>query len=64
MDAARYVMDKLDIILLTSIYPGFGGQVFIFSTLDKAREAWKMIDIAGIQCCLEINVAKWTTSEK
>lgn len=40
----RYVMDKIDIILLMSVNPGFGGQKFIPATLDKAREARKMID--------------------
>jgi len=37
-------MDKLDIILLMSVNPGFGGQAFIPATLDKAREARKLID--------------------
>jgi len=52
LDAARYVLDKLDIILLMSVNPGFGGQAFIPGTLDKAREARKMIDDAGIDCRL------------
>ena len=34
-----YVMDKLDLVLLMSVNPGFGGQSFIPSTLDKLREA-------------------------
>jgi len=55
LDAAKYVMDKLDIILLMSVNPGFGGQAFIPATLDKAREARKMIDEAGIDCRLEID---------
>ena len=41
-------MDKLDIILLMSVNPGFGGQAFIPGTLDKAREARKMIDESGL----------------
>ena len=48
-------MDKLDIILLMSVNPGFGGQAFIPGTLDKAREARKMIDEAGMDCRLEID---------
>jgi ribulose-phosphate 3-epimerase len=40
-------MDKLDIILLMSVNPGFGGQAFIPATLDKAREARAMIDASG-----------------
>jgi ribulose-phosphate 3-epimerase len=55
LDAAKYVMDKLDIILLMSVNPGFGGQAFIPSVLDKATEARKMIDDAGIDCRLEID---------
>lgn len=55
LDAAKFVMDKLDIILLMSVNPGFGGQAFIPATLDKAREARKMIDDAGIDCRLEID---------
>jgi len=55
LDAAKYVMDKLDIILLMSVNPGFGGQAFIPAVLEKAREARKMIDEAGIDCRLEID---------
>lgn len=55
LDIAKYVIDKLDIILLMSVNPGFGGQAFIPATLDKAREAKKMIEEAGIDCRLEID---------
>jgi len=55
LDAARYVLDKLDIILLMSVNPGFGGQKFIPAVLDKAREARKLIDDAGIDCRLMID---------
>eukprot|EP00543_Licmophora_paradoxa_P006619 CAMPEP_0202458780 /NCGR_PEP_ID=MMETSP1360-20130828/28046_1 /ASSEMBLY_ACC=CAM_ASM_000848 /TAXON_ID=515479 /ORGANISM="Licmophora paradoxa, Strain CCMP2313" /LENGTH=262 /DNA_ID=CAMNT_0049079503 /DNA_START=69 /DNA_END=857 /DNA_ORIENTATION=+ len=55
LDVAKYVLDKLDIILLMSVNPGFGGQAFIPSVLDKAAEARKMIDDAGIDCRLEID---------
>jgi ribulose-phosphate 3-epimerase len=40
-------MDKIDIILLMSVNPGFGGQAFIPGVLDKAREARAMIDASG-----------------
>jgi ribulose-phosphate 3-epimerase len=43
-----YVMDKVDIILLMSVNPGFGGQSFIPGTLDKLREARKRIDDSGM----------------
>jgi len=55
LDAARYVMDKLDMILLMSVNPGFGGQSFIPSTLQKLKEARKMIDDSGLPILLEID---------
>merc|ERR1719221_792680 len=55
LDHAKFVLDKLDIILLMSVNPGFGGQAFIPATLEKARQARKMIDDAGIDCRLEID---------
>jgi ribulose-phosphate 3-epimerase len=55
LDYTKYVLDKLDIILLMSVNPGFGGQAFIPAVLDKAREARKIIDEAGIDCRLEID---------
>ena len=55
MDILKYVMDKVDIILLMSVNPGFGGQAFIPATLDKAREARKMIDESGYDIRLEID---------
>ena len=44
LDALRYVMDKVDLVLLMSVNPGFGGQSFIPSALDKLREARALID--------------------
>lgn len=55
LDHARYVLDKVDIILLMSVNPGFGGQSFIPSTLDKLREARKMIDESGYDIRLEVD---------
>merc|ERR1719506_133275 len=52
LDCLKYVMDKVDIILLMSVNPGFGGQKFIPATLDKAREARKMIDESGYDISL------------
>jgi ribulose-phosphate 3-epimerase len=48
-------MDKLDIILLMSVNPGFGGQKFIPNVLEKAKEARKMIDASGYDIRLEID---------
>ena len=50
-----YVMDKVDMILLMSVNPGFGGQSFIASALDKLRRARKMIDDSGYDIRLEID---------
>jgi ribulose-phosphate 3-epimerase len=55
LDAAKYVMDKLDMILLMSVNPGFGGQAFITNTLPKLREARQMIDASGLDIRLEID---------
>lgn len=50
-----YVMNKVDIILLMSVNPGFGGQSFIPATLDKLREVRKRIDDSGFNIRLEID---------
>ncbi|WP_166263423.1 ribulose-phosphate 3-epimerase [Marinobacter caseinilyticus] len=50
-----YVMDKLDMILLMSVNPGFGGQKFIPGTLNKLREARKRIDASGRNIRLEVD---------
>lgn len=64
LDHAKYVLDKVDIILLMSVNPGFGGQSFIPSTLDKLREARKMIDESGYDIRLEVVLPKksWPVS--
>lgn len=55
LDCLEYVMDKLDLILLMSVNPGFGGQKFIPSTLDKARKVRQLIDESGYDIRLEID---------
>lgn len=55
LDCLKYVMDKLDMVLLMSVNPGFGGQKFIPSTLDKLREARALIDASGRDIRLEID---------
>lgn len=55
LDALKYVMDKVDMILLMSVNPGFGGQSFIPSTLDKLREARRLIDESGLNIRLEVD---------
>ncbi|VAX13026.1 Ribulose-phosphate 3-epimerase [hydrothermal vent metagenome] len=55
LDVLEYVMDKVDLILLMSVNPGFGGQSFIPSALGKLRQARKMIDDSGRDIRLEID---------
>ncbi len=50
-----YVLDKVDMILLMSVNPGFGGQSFIPATLDKLRQCRKLIDDSGLDIRLEID---------
>ena len=51
----EHVMDKLDMILLMSVNPGFGGQQFIPSALPKLRKVREMIDASGRDIRLEID---------
>jgi len=55
LDVLKYVMDKVDMVLLMSVNPGFGGQKFIPGTLDKLREARALIDASGRDIRLEID---------
>lgn len=51
----EFVMDKLDIILLMSVNPGFGGQRFIPTTLEKIRQVRELIDNSGRNIRLEVD---------
>ena len=55
LDWLDYVIDKVDMVLLMSVNPGFGGQKFIPSALDKLREARRIIDDSGLEIRLEID---------
>lgn len=55
LNLLEYVMDKVDMILLMSVNPGFGGQKFIPGTLNKLREARALIDASGRDIRLEID---------
>ena len=55
LDHLKYVMDKVDMILLMSVNPGFGGQKFIGSALAKLREARRLIAESGREIRLEID---------
>jgi ribulose-phosphate 3-epimerase len=51
----EYIMDRLDVILLMSVNPGYGGQSFIPSTLDKLRQVRKLIEKSGRDIRLEVD---------
>jgi ribulose-phosphate 3-epimerase len=55
LDWLEYVLDKVDMVLLMSVNPGFGGQKFIPSALDKLRQARRIIDDSGREIRLEID---------
>lgn len=55
LDKIKYVMEKLDMILLMSVNPGFGGQKFIPYVLDKLRETRALIDNSGLPIRLEVD---------
>ena len=55
VDVLDWVLDELDMVLLMSVNPGFGGQAFIPSTLDKLRRVREMIDNSGRDIRLEID---------
>ena len=54
-DIIEYVIDKLDMVLLMSVNPGFGGQKFIPSTLKKLRRVRQLIDDSGLDIRLEVD---------
>jgi ribulose-phosphate 3-epimerase len=55
LDYMDHVMDKLDLVLIMSVNPGFGGQSFIPRALEKLRQARRKIDDSGLDIWLEID---------
>jgi ribulose-phosphate 3-epimerase len=55
LDLLEYVIDKLDLVLIMSVNPGFGGQSFIESALRKTERARKLIDASGRDIRLEVD---------
>jgi ribulose-phosphate 3-epimerase len=55
-ETLRYVVGDVDLVLVMSVNPGFGGQKFIMSQIDKVRRIRKMLDDAGnLDCVIEID---------
>ena len=55
LDVLHHVLDKVDMVLLMSVNPGFGGQKFIPHTLNKLREARRIIDASGYDIRLQVD---------
>ena len=55
IDCLEYLMDKVDVILLMSVNPGFGGQKFIPSTLKKLQQVRELIDDSDYSIRLEVD---------
>ena len=55
LDVLEYTLEKVDMVLLMSVNPGFGGQKFIPATLDKLRKARAIIDQSGLDIRLEVD---------
>ena len=55
IDLIKNLLDQIDLVLIMSVNPGFGGQSFIPHTLEKLKEARKMIDDSGYDIRLEVD---------
>ena len=55
LDHLQWVLDKVDLVLIMSVNPGFGGQSFIPAALDKLKTARRMIDESGCKIRLEVD---------
>jgi ribulose-phosphate 3-epimerase len=55
LESIEYILEELDMVLLMSVNPGFGGQSFIRSSLKKTEKLRKMIDSAGLKTLIEMD---------
>lgn len=55
LQAVEYVLEKVDMVLIMTVNPGFGGQKFIPYTLQKVRDLKKMIDARGLKTDIEVD---------
>jgi len=64
LDVLDWVIDRVDLVLIMSVNPGFGGQSFIPSALDKLRMARQIIDDSGYEIRLEVDGGVKTTNAR
>lgn len=55
LEAVREIVNELDLLLIMTVNPGFGGQVFIGAMVDKVRRAREMLDMAATPAVLEVD---------
>ena len=55
IDALKYVIDKVDLVLIMSVNPGFGGQKFIEHSVEKVRELKSLIERTGSKALIEVD---------
>jgi len=55
ISAAEEVLPELDLVLIMTVNPGFGGQVLIPATIDKVRRLRRLVDERGLQCEIEVD---------
>lgn len=55
LDAVQYVLPKIDLLLLMSVNPGFGGQKYLGYVTEKIKAARRMIDTSGLACLIEVD---------
>lgn len=63
LQTVEYVLEKVDMVLIMTVNPGFGGQKFIPYTLQKVRDLKKMIEARGLKTDIEVdggvNLTTW-----
>lgn len=60
VSAVENLLDKVDMVLIMSVHPGFGGQAFIPESLDKIREVKAMIDAKGLSVDIQVDGGIYT----
>ncbi len=55
LDSIYYLLEYIDMVLVMSVNPGFGGQKFISNTLDKIKELKDMLEVRNPNCLIEVD---------